>query len=259
MVRAKNFSFSGFDENAIKQFYDMFPFPLAVFAADGTAILINKALMKLNGIRDKKHIIGKYNLLDDPVCNGQPGLRDTIKKVFSGKNSAGAADNTVVVPDFRPPIQELVNRGVIREKPYESALMEVYLSKITDNGSLAFVVCVFIVKKIFKGNPGAARAKEYISQNWQGKFEPKATAQLLNMSVTQLYRIFKRHAGMTPGEYHRQCKIEHIKEKLDDKSLSIKQVLAACGENSQGSIQRIFKEETGITPAQWRKIHPPEP
>ena len=43
------------------------------------------------------------------------------------------------------------------------------------------------------------------------------------MSVIQLYKLFKQHTYMTPGDYHNQTKVEHIKEKLTDKNLSVKE------------------------------------
>jgi len=70
---------------------------------------------------------------------------------------------------------------------------------------------------------------------------------------TQLYKIFKEYTGMTPGDFHKKCKVEHIKEKLMDNSLTIKQAFSACGEDSQGRIARVFKTITGLSPAEFRR------
>ena len=227
------------------QLFDMLPIPVEVFAADGTALFINRASMELNGIADSSLIIGKYNLLDDPVCNETLGHREAIKKAFGGE--------AVSVPDFRPPIQDLVNRGVIKEKPYEAALMEAHLCPIKDKNNLVCVLCVFIVRNIYRGKPEVLRAKENISLAWRGKFDAEATAESLAMSVTQLYRLFKEHLGMTPGSYHKLCKIEHLKEKLIDKNLTVKEAFKACGEDSRGWVAKVFKELTGLSPAEFRK------
>ena len=218
-----------------------------VFDGSGKTVFLNKALLDLNGIEDTTFIIEKYNVLSDPVCNDQMKLRKSIRKAFNGE--------AVKVPYFSAPIQELIERGIINEKPYESAVMEVYLSPYRDSAHHLFVVCVFIVKEIFRGQPEVAMAKAYISQNWKGKFDSGKTAKYLNISVTQLYRLFKQHAGITPGEFHRQCKIDYIKEKLSDKRLSIKEAFMACGEDSQGWIKKVFKDVTGFTPLEWRKTH----
>ena len=95
--------------------------------------------------------------------------------------------------------------------------------------------------------------REYIDTHWQEEYDPKTVAKSANMSVSQLYIIFKQHVGMTPGSYHKKVKVDHIKEKLADKNLLIKEAFAACGEDSQGWMLRVFKEITGVTPKQFRK------
>jgi len=224
--------------------FDLLPIPVEIYKSDGTMVFANRAFLELFGIADSGLIVGKYNLLNDPVCNDRLGLRETIKRAFSGE--------AVKVSDFRPPRKELVDSGVIKEKPYESALMEVYLSPSWDKDNRLFVVCVLIVKNVYRGKPELVKAKEYINANWQGKFEPRTTAESLSISVTQLYRLFKQYEGMTPGAYHHQCKIEHIKEKLNDQNLNIREAFKACGENSKGWVSQVFKETTGLTPTQYR-------
>ena len=233
------------DKKLTFQIFDTFPVPTEIFNAKGTIVFANRALLELNGIKDADFIIGKYNLLNDPVCNDLMGFRESIQKAFSGE--------MVSIPEFRPPIQDLFDRGIISEKPYESALMEVYLSPIKNKDALRYVVCVFIVKTIYRGKPELARAKEYLSLNWQGKFDQRTMAKSLNTSVSQLYRLFKEEMEMTPGEYHKQCKVEHIKEKLADRSLSVKEAFKVCGEDSRGWMAKVFKDYTGLSPAQFRK------
>ena len=84
-------------------------------------------------------------------------------------------------------------------------------------------------------------------------FDEKAIAGAVNMGVTKLYSLFKLYTDITPYEYYLNCKIEHIKEKLKEKNLSVKEAFAACGENSQGRIARVFKKITGLSPSQFRE------
>ena len=227
------------------QAFDAFPIPLQIFNAQGAMVFANRAMLELYGIDDPDLIVGKYNLLEDRVCNDLFGYRESIEKAFKGKE--------LTIPDFKLPVQDLVDRGILKEKPFESALMEARFSPLKEKDSLMFVVCVFIVKSIYRGNPVVTRVKEYLSLNWRGKFNPKATAEAHNMSVAQLYKLFKHHTDMTPGEYHLQCKIEHIKEKLADKNLSVKEAFASCGEDGSGWILRVFKKVAGVTPAEFQK------
>ena len=226
------------------QVLDMFPIPIEIFEPGGTSVFFNMASMELTKISDANQIVGKYNLLDDPVCNDQMGLREEIRRAFRGE--------TISIPDFIPPIQDLVDRGVINEKPFEKAFMDLFMYPVWNGEKLAYVVCIFLVKNLYKGRYDVLKAKEYIDKYWYRDFNPKSLARSVNMSVSQLYRLFKQHTGLTPGEYYRKCKIDHIKEKLLDKSISISQAFAACGENSRGAFARVFKEITGMSPRQFR-------
>ena len=227
------------------QVLDLFPIPIEIFAPDGTSVFCNRALIEFNGAKDASGITGKYNLINDPVCNDQLGMREGIQKAFRGE--------AVIAKDNPVPIQDLVDRGIIEEKPFERAIGDYLLYPVFRKDKLHFVVFVLIVRGIYFGRPDMARAKEYIDSHWQGEYDRNIIAKSANMSVSQLYSLFKKHIGMAPGEYHKKVKVDHIKEKLADKNLSIKEAFAACGEDSQGWMLRVFKEITGLTPTQFRR------
>ena len=224
--------------------FNSFTIPIGIFASDGTAVYLNHAFLELYKIPDLNLVIGKYSLLKNRASGKQEDLGKFFKKAIVGE--------TVSIRDYKPPIQELIDHGIIKEKPFESAIMDIYLSPIRISAAFKYVLCFYIVKNIYRGKPKLIKAKEYLNLNWQGKFNPRITAKSLHISVTQLYCLFKEHTNMTPGEYHKLCKIEHIKEKLLDKNLSVKEAFSSCGENSKGQIARCFKKETGLSPAHWR-------
>jgi len=234
------------NDEPLFQVLDMFPIPIEIFAADGTSVYCNLAGLDLLNIKDRSTFIGKYNVLQDPVCLDQMGYREEFERAFSREK--------VIIKDFPAPIEDLIERGVTKEKPFEKAIMDIYTFPIWKNDKLIFVVAVFCVRNLYLGRPDVAKAKEYIDTHWMGEFNPEEMAKSVNMSKTQLYRLFNEHTGTTPGEYHRKVKIEHIKEKLADKSLSIKEAFTACGEDSQGWFLKVFKEDTGMTPTEFRKM-----
>ena len=227
------------------QILEMLPIPIGVFEPGGINIFFNRAGIELNNIRDPSLLVGKYNLLSDPVYSDQRGIKEEILRGFSGE--------TVSIVDFVPPIQDLVDRGIVKEKPFEKAFMDLFIYPILDRKKLAFLVCVFLVKSLYQGRPDVAKTKEYISKHWQEKFDPQMAAKSVNMSVRQLYKLFKQDTGMTPGEYYKKCKVDHLKEKLADKSISVKEAFAACNESNRGAYARIFKKIAGISPGAYRK------
>ena len=226
------------------RFLDLFPFPVEIFAPDGTDIFLNRAFMEFNNVTDPSLVIGKYNVINDPVINDQMGLKDGVEKAFRGE--------IVYLHNVDAPIQDLVNRGIISEKPFEKSVMDFHLYPVMSGKKLIFVVFVCNVRKLYTGRPDVARAREFIDSHWRGEYNAEEVARHVNMSVTQLYRVFKEHTGTTPGDYHKQCKVERIKKRLKNKNLSIKEAFAACGEDSRGWILQVFKEITGMTPKQYR-------
>jgi len=238
------FQKAGEADEAWFKILDMFPFPIEIFAPDGTSVYINRALVKLTGISDANLVVGKYNLLKDPVCNDQLGYRTEIKRAFNGE--------AVTCKGFPFLIQILEDQHIIKEKPFEKATMDLYLFPVCKDDKLHFVVNVFMVKALYFDRPDLTRAEEYLDTHWQDEYDSHTVAESVNMSERQLYNLFKRYAGTTPGEYLKMCKIEHIKEKLADKNLSIKEVFASCGENSHGWFAKVFKEATGMSPKEYR-------
>ena len=223
----------------------MFPIPIEVFAPDGTSVYMNYAFMELNNIRDRSLAIGKYNVLNDPIMK-QLGLgNDMLSAFYYGEKG--------IFKGFQAPAKDLVERKVVTEKPFKSAILDIYYYPVFKDKKLIFVVCVFCVRNLYFGRPDVARAKEYIDTHWQGEFHKEKLSKAVGMSVAPLYKLFKEHTGITPGDYHKKVKIERLKEKLTDKCLSIKEAFAACGEDSQGRIAKVFKEITGMSPTEFRK------
>jgi AraC-like DNA-binding protein len=106
----------------------------------------------------------------------------------------------VIYKDFPAPIQDLVDRGVIEEKPYEKATMDLYNYPVWKDDKLHLIVCVFVVRNLYMGRPDVVRAKEYMDTHWLEEYDAKAVAKSVGMSTSQLFGLFKQHTGISPGE-----------------------------------------------------------
>ena len=169
------------NKELVFQFMDLLPVHIEIFTPDGTAIFLNQAFRKFNNIPDAHLITGSYNVLKDPILNDEMGFRDLIHRAFNGEK---------VQVVYSPPIYDLVDRGVIDEKPYEAAIMDLYFYPIFDKKKLLYVVSASIVKNVYQGRADLARMKEYIDTHWQGEYDKEKVAQEAGMSVAQLYRLF---------------------------------------------------------------------
>jgi len=227
----------------IFQLLDMFTQPIQVFDPDGTTIFLNRALLNMLGIVDADMGVGKFNILHDPVSDEIFG-HEIIERAFRGE--------VVSVSEFSAPIQDLVNRGLTKEKPFETAYMDTSLLPIFNGDKLAYVINTFNINRVYKGIPEVAAAKEYIDSHWLDKFDAYAVARAVNVSYSSLAHLFKQHEGMTLQAYYQQVKVDHIKEKLADKNLTVAEAFSFCGEDSRGSFAKTFREMTGMTPKEYR-------
>jgi len=225
------------------QFFDMLPTPIEIFGADGVVIYLNRAWAEMVNIKDIYLVVGVYNYKTDPVCLEITG-QEFVDRVFRGE--------AVTYPDFPAPIQDVYDRGVIDEKPWEAATMDMFFLPIWDGDQFVCSICFATVKNMYKGRADIVDAKKYIDQHWLDEFDPDTVAKSVNISPAHLRALFKQHAGMTMHDYYKKVKVDHIKGKLADRNLSIAEAFGACGENSRGAFVRTFKELTGMTPTEYR-------
>jgi len=225
------------------QFLDIFPMPIEVFTADGTTAFCNKFGMNFFNIKDTSVLVGKYNTLHDPAVDASFG-REKMERAFKGE--------FVSWVDLSVPIQSVVDQGRAEEKPFEAAFMDVYAMPVWDDERLSKVIFIFNLNRMYQGIPEVAAAKEYIDSHWLDKFDARAVAKAVNVSYSTMAHLFKQHAGMTLQDYYQQVKVEHIKDKLADKSLTVAEAFSFCGEDSRGAIAKTFKNLTGMTPTEYK-------
>ena len=225
------------------QVIEFFPIPIQVFAPDGLLVYSNRALLDFNNIPDVNALVGKYNLLHDPVCDELIG-HDILEKAFRGE----------AVPwcESPMPIQDLINRGVVKERPYESAFIETTLFPVWDNDKVAYIVNIMIIRGVYQGHHVVAKAKEYIDNHWMDEFNAGVIAKAVYINEKHLNVLFKQDTGMKLIDYYKKIKVDHIKEKLLDKSFFITEAFSLYGGDNRGAIGRAFKKQTGMTPKEYR-------
>jgi PAS domain-containing protein len=124
------------NKDFVFQMLDKFPFPIEVFSADGTLVFINRAFQGLYNIKNNALIVGKYNLLCDPLCFAQPGHQELYRSAFKGEKIS-CFISSPIIDDFIP-------TGNKNEKIPEPDVIELCFHPIRDGKKLTFVVCVFI-------------------------------------------------------------------------------------------------------------------
>lgn len=99
------------------------------------------------------------------------------------------------------------------------------------------------------------QAIEIIGQNLSNPPTLQVLADMLFISRTRLCSSFKRETGFSVGEFLNFARIERAQILLANSQLPIGDIAAAVGYVRQSSFAERFKEETGITPTEWRRAN----
>jgi AraC family transcriptional regulator len=243
-VMASFQSFFG-KEELLAKVIDCFPYPIQVYAPDGTSVLVNKAILTEYNVDSPEMVVGKYNIFEDPdiISTGQI---HKIKRAFSGE--------TIFFQDVKVPLEGIAKRYGIKDFDVEAIYQDITLFPILDDEKrVMYVVALLVNRRVYRGKNEIEKAKEYLETNWQEEFDLNATAKAACLSKAQFIKLFKKHTGVTPHEYYINYKISKLKEKLLDTNLSVAQAFAACNMDYNGHTTRVFKNKTGVSPSTYRR------
>ena len=72
------------------------------------------------------------------------------------------------------------------------------------------------------------------------------------MSHSQLHRKLDALTGCSPNKFIRIVRLNKATSLLKNATISIGSVALDCGYNDPGYFARVFKQEYGLTPQEWR-------
>ncbi len=79
-------------------------------------------------------------------------------------------------------------------------------------------------------------------------------AGLIYMHPQYLSNVFRKEAGVSFSDFLSMIRIEKAQRMLTGTRLSVLQVSSACGFSDTAYFCRLFKQKTGRTPGQWRRV-----
>ena len=97
------------------------------------------------------------------------------------------------------------------------------------------------------------KSVRYITENLSDQIKIPDLARLENMSMTTYNLHFKAYMGISPTKYIIKLRIQQAIELLLNSDLSIQEISARCGYNDYNFFTKVFKNELGCPPTEYRK------
>ena len=101
----------------------------------------------------------------------------------------------------------------------------------------------------------AEKAEHFIKMNFSEDISIEDISRKLHVHSSHLMRTFKKENGMTISHYRNLIRIKEAKDLLTNSNLSLIEITFIVGFKNQQYFTRVFKEEEGITPKEYKRIN----
>lgn len=100
------------------------------------------------------------------------------------------------------------------------------------------------------------RTVHFFHENFSSEIDICSYAAGLHMSTCWFIRSFKQYVGVPPLQYVTSIRINKAKELLESTNWPVNEIGAVAGYENPLYFSRIFKKQTGLSPAAYRKALP---
>lgn len=113
--------------------------------------------------------------------------------------------------------------------------------------------------EIIKQDANRNELLQYIDKNYNDpNLDLQQMAEHFHFNVNYLSRLFKKQTGINFSEYLTDIRIKNAIKIIENSDLLIDDVALEVGIINRRSFNRIFKKETGFSPAMYRLLHKSE-
>lgn len=95
----------------------------------------------------------------------------------------------------------------------------------------------------------------YLNANYSQKLNLSGVAAQFYLSPYYLSRLFRRVTGQSIVDFINVRRIEEARRLLENTDLRINHVAEQTGFSTTAHFRRVFREQVGVSPVQYRKVH----
>lgn len=99
---------------------------------------------------------------------------------------------------------------------------------------------------------------DHIRKNYSYPLTVEETARRCGVDRSHLFRLFKRHLGISPQQYLLNLRLTRAQELLRGTDLSVTEVAFSCGFSDISHFSRSFHQAFGIPPRDCRNTVSPQ-
>lgn len=97
----------------------------------------------------------------------------------------------------------------------------------------------------------------FMEENYQRDLSLERMASVVHLSIWHLCHLFKSETGETPARHLKMIRLRRASVLLENRELSIKEVMNKVGLGDQSHFAKDFKRVYGLTPSQFRAMRWP--
>lgn len=142
----------------------------------------------------------------------------------------------------------LIARFCGRRQAFETA--KIHLLSGHENGQLPFAA---MNRQLAAEDRVIAECQTWIAENFFMPKPVRSMAEHAGLNGRTLSRRFQASTGRSPLDYVQEIRVEAAKRMLEDGNESIDEIGVAIGYDDPASFRRLFRRQSGMTPAAYRK------
>ena len=99
------------------------------------------------------------------------------------------------------------------------------------------------------------RTREYLDCHYAEVNSIQMLAEVMGVGRTTLYEQFRSRTGVSPQQYLTNLRMRAVRKALCETELPVQEVASLCGFSNRNYFFKLFREQFGQTPADYRADH----